>query len=482
MIHFILIISALAPMYKPLMLVCGFHEFVEVPEEKELSMELTMENSGDSEKTSNSLNKNGSDVNEEESDKEKISEAELKKLKEKGWGDLVERLKEVEELKGKATNKFENIIKDGSTADKYIYRERNYEDIMVKDVFPTLETIDKPFSELVKLAPTELEKFLERNEIIQKYRKNLFEAEEPLKTEIVKNLDEKKSKKILNIKKEDREKYFDKSLTFKKEEQLSDFIEKFLGFDPDKGDLPMMFRDLYYKNLQRLAYNFSADSTYFTIDYFQENLNKEDYLKNSMKMLSDLKGTKTASEILFSLENIYEIQSNAIQQYFSNQNLFEDKSKEKELRKETIKQVLKRYKPLLKEKNLNTYEDVWTIYSKKKEEIIDYLIKTTPENYRISDAYFEKGRILWDRGIRKSDPKNLDEAIKTWNKISSTTNTGDFLNEKTFKQIEIELKKNPNGLEKITEMQISQILNMRLFDTLNEKKIREDKILWKKVK
>lgn len=463
------------------MLICGYDELVEIPEEKELSFEFSLDNSGEADKSSKSLSSSGNEGDEKESEKEKVSEAELNKLKEKGWGDLVDRLKEVDELKGKASNKFDNVIKDGNTADKYIYRERNYEDIMVKEVFPTLETIDKSFSELVKQAPKELEKFLERNEIIQKYRKNLFEAEEPLKTEITKNIDEKKAKKILDMKKEERDNYFDKTLPLKKEEQLSDFMEKFLGFDPDKGDLPMMFRDLYYKNLQRLAYNFSPDSTYFTIDYFQENLNKEDYLKNSMKMLSDLKGTKTATEILFSLENIYEIQSNAIQQYFSNQNLFEDKSKEKELRKETIKQVLKRYKPLLKEKKLNTYEDVWTIYNKKKEEIIDYLIKTTPENYRLSDAYFEKGRILWERGLRKSDPKTLEEAIKTWNKISTQSNSGEFLNEKTFKSIQDELKRNPN-LEKITEMQISQILNMRLFETLNEKKLREDKLLWKKAK
>lgn len=478
MIHLSIFILGIAPIYKPLLLICGFDEIVEVPEEKEISFEFSMDSSSESNETS----KAGIKSTDEEKETEKVSEKELDKLKEKGWGDLVDRLKEVEELKGKASNKFDNIIKDGSTSDKYIYRERNYEDIMVKDVFPTLDTIEKPFSELVKNAPNDLEKFLERNEIIEKYRKNSFEAEEPIKTEIVKNISDKKSKKILEMKKEEREKYFDKTLPLKKEEQLSGFIEKFLGFDPNKGDLPFMFRDLYYKNLQRLAYNFSSDSTYFTIDYFQENLNKEDYLKNSMNMLSELKGTKTASEILFSLENIYEIQSNAIQQYFMNQNLFDEKSKDKELRKETIKQVLKRYKPVLDSKKLKNYDDVWTIYSKKKEEIIDYLIKTTPENYRISDAYFEKGRILWERGTRKSDPKILSEAIKYWNKIPSEKNSGDFLNEKAYMQIQTELKKNLNQLERITEMQISQILSMRLFEALNEKKLREDKLLWKKVK
>lgn len=39
-----------------------------------------------------------------------------------------------------------------------------------------------------------------------------------------------------------------------------------------------------------------------------------------MNLLSELKGTKTATEILFTLENIYEIQSNAIGQFFINEN------------------------------------------------------------------------------------------------------------------------------------------------------------------
>jgi hypothetical protein len=60
-----------------------------------------------------------------------------------------------------------------------------------------------------------------------------------------------------------------------------------------------MFRDLYYKNLQRLAYTFSPDSTYFSIDYLQENLNKEDYLREfNESSFAELKGTKTATEIL----------------------------------------------------------------------------------------------------------------------------------------------------------------------------------------
>jgi hypothetical protein len=67
-----------------------------------------------------------------------------------------------------------------------------------------------------------------------------------------------------------------------------------------------------------LAYGFSNDTTYFTADYFEENLNKEDYLRNSMALASKYKGKKTSTEILFSILDIYEIQQRAIEEYYKN--------------------------------------------------------------------------------------------------------------------------------------------------------------------
>ena len=71
----------------------------------------------------------------------------------------------------------------------------------------------------------------------------------------------------------------------------------------------MAIRELYYQNLQRLAYVFSPDPTYFMLDYFQENLNKEDFLKNSLYLVSKNLGSKAATEMLLLLKTFMRFSS-----------------------------------------------------------------------------------------------------------------------------------------------------------------------------
>jgi len=271
-------------------------------------------------------------------------------------------------------------------------------------------------------------------------------------------------------------------LTLPKEEQLSDFIERYLGYDPDNGDLPLMFRELYYKNLQRLAYTFSSDSSYFSIDYLQENLNKEDYLKNAMNLVSELKGTKTATEILFTLENIYEIQGNALQHFFISQENLKNLTPEQKklIRFETLRQFVNRYAPVIKDKKFNNHQDALALYFKKKLEIMDYILTTTPNHYRKSDALFEKGRIYWDLGMRTNNIKERKEAVKVWSQIDVTPNTGDFLNKDFFAQISpfIQEWKVSNSAQ--SQLQIDSLLAGRLIPSLMDKKKREEQLLWKK--
>jgi hypothetical protein len=201
-----------------------------------------------------------------------------------------------------------------------------------------------------------------------------------------------------------------------------------------------------------------------------------------MNLLSELKGTKTATEILFTLENIYEIQSNAIAQYFINEENYKNLSPEqkKQIRVETLRQTVSRYAPILKEKKINTHEDALKLYHKKKLEIMDYLLSTTPNNYRRSDALFEKGRILWDRGLKTASVKEKKEAVQIWGQIGSSPNTGDFLNNEIFQQMLPSIKEWKNTSSTQAEMQINTFLSVRLSPGLNEKKQREDKLLWKR--
>jgi hypothetical protein len=112
---------------------------------------------------------------------------------------------------------------------------------------------------------------------------------------------------------------------------------------------------------------------------------------------------------------------------------------------------------------------------------MDYAIKTSPDNYRVADAMFEKGRILFERGIRQNDSKIISNAISVWSKIGSQISTGDFMNKKIHEQIQKDLEKN-GQMTKTLEMQINSSLQMRLFEHLTEKRIREDRLLWKNLK
>jgi hypothetical protein len=201
-----------------------------------------------------------------------------------------------------------------------------------------------------------------------------------------------------------------------------------------------------------------------------------------MNLLSELQGTRTATEILFTIENIYDIQSRAIEQYFINEKKYQGSTPEqkKQIRVETLRQIVERYAPILKDKNIKTHEDALKLYHRKKLEIMDYLLASTPENYRRSDAIFEKGRILWERGIRTGSNKEKKEAVQLWSQITSFPNSGDFLNNESFQQIRPLIQEWKSNYSAQSEMQINSFLSMRLSPSLTEKKLREDRLLWKK--
>ncbi|WCL50351.1 hypothetical protein [Leptospira sp. GIMC2001] len=404
------------------------------------------------------------------------------------WKDLVEKLEESSNLRKNFKNSYDNIVKDGSVPDSYIYRNREYEDITVKEVFPTIHNIDKPFEEEIRQAPADLVTHQERNKIIDLYRNKTDEGD--VIQINVESDGEKTNKSVLEMPKQDRMTYLDQSITKKKEIQMKEFISRFMNYDPDKGDLPNFVRDLYYENLQRLAYPFSSDPTYFSIDYFQENLNKEDFLKHSLALYSEFQENKVGTEILFTLENIYDIQSRALAEYFKNAALLSSLSPEqkKQLRVEVIRRVLEKYKPILKEKNIKSMEDVNRLYTQKKLEIMDTILKNTPDNYRRSDAVFEKGRIHWEYSQTLPPEKRIDHqnaAIQLWKSLRlGQSNSGDFLNSTALEDVMGVLNSSSvNALGMIdfnSQNHISFILRNRISKQLNEKKIREDKLLWKK--
>ena len=386
---------------------------------------------------------------------------------------------------------FEDILPGESAKKSYIYRKRQYQDIVVREVLPTLYTIDQPFKNIIKDATEDLKKHNQRNHVIEDFRtwQKGIDPKEFKKVELIYGYTQE-GKTPLRLSKKERMKYLDKTLKSDKELQLKDFIRKYFHHDPNEGDLAETVRDLYYENLQRLAYQFSSDQTYFMLDYFQENLNKEDFLKNSLAQVAKLKGSRVATELLFTIENIYDIQGRAVRLLFKFIHLYPGIPKEKKnrLRTETLRRTMKRYKPLLSKKKILDENMAFNIYAKKRLEIIDYLIEQTPRSYRLKDALFERGKIYWEMARNDfGNSQNLRSAIQAWSKIADVKgDSGDFLNEEAYQQVRVLLDKlyvrspeqDTPSLNYGAIVSVNNALNSHLNEQLTRKRKREDRLLW----
>lgn len=402
------------------------------------------------------------------------------------WKEQLDRTEEGEELAenyGAKTDEKSTFAPH--VPEEYRNRKRDYRNIIAKDIFPTLNTIEKPFRDEIKNAPQELEKMQERNEIIENYRLWREGKAIPYKKRmrVTLNTPRAGTQGALSFDENARRKYFDETLAEPKEQQLDRFLRDFGNYDPNEGDLPRAMRDLYFENLQRVASSFSPDMTYLAIDYYHEALNKEEFLRKALDVVSKKKGTKYATEILFAIENIYEIQGRALKLLFEVKKHIEGLSpQEKEnIRVKTLEKVVARYIPLAAKKGIRNERDALQHYYLKRTEVLDYLLENTPEGYRSKDATFAKGKVFWESA--HSDPTNpgavqqIERAIQLWSSIDSLADSGDFVSAEAHAAMKDALAKfrGPGSPE---YAQIRTALDRELHKIMQKKTERENRILW----
>lgn len=412
------------------------------------------------------------------------------------WGDLLDRLEKTAGLLQGYPEIYEDLHADGKVSDAYIYRDRRHEDIVVKEVFPTLQDIDKPFKEILTAAPKTLQHYLERNEVIENYR--LWDNGKQPQPDLQVQISTPKgapSKGPLHFPKPQRSDYFDTALPQGKETQLANFLREFSAYDPNEGDLPIATRELYYDNLQRLAYSFSADPSYLFLDYYLENLNKEDFLNNSLYQASQLVGSKTQTELLFAVQDIYNIQQRAWNYYFNFERTYKQLPADKKtrLRNETLNRVTERYKPMLKAKKIESYNDIVELYTKKRLEILDYIIEKTPQGYRRDDARFERAAVQWTYGNDNNDEASREHAVAAWLALltqkqpqkgrapRNDSNDNEHLTTAVLQQLEPFLRtyqQTPPASRPPVQNQIQQRLLLQNQDRLTAKREREERLLW----
>ena len=400
------------------------------------------------------------------------------------WKEQLDRTEEGEELNDNFGSKDDDSSPiNKSVPEEYRKRKRDYRNIIAKDIFPTLKTIEKPFREEIKEAPQELEKMLDRNEVIENYRlwREGKAIPDKKRTKVALKTPRAGTAGALAFDESARRKYFDETLSEPKDQQLDRFLKDYGNFDPNEGDLPRAIRDLYYENLQRVASSFHPDMTYLAIDYFHEALNKEEFLRKALDAVSKKKGTKYATEILFAIENIYEIQGRALKLLYEvKRHIAALPAKEKNnIRVQTLEKVIQRYIPLAEKKGIRNERDALQHYFLKRTEVLDYLLENTPGGYRTKDATFAKAKVFWE----SSDPmnpaswQNAKRAVDLWRSIDQLSDAGDFVASEAHTAMRDALQKFKTFLSPETT-QIRLALDKETFKIMQKKTERENRLLW----
>jgi hypothetical protein len=402
------------------------------------------------------------------------------------WKEQLERTEEGEALNDAWSDKDDKDKSiNQSVPEEYRKRKRDYRNIIAKDIFPTLHNIEKPFRDEIKEAPQELERMHERNEVIENYRlwREGKAIPDKKRNKVRVNRTEQGSLGSLSFDTAARRKYFDETLSVSNEQQLDRFLKDYGEYDPNEGDLPRAMRDLYYENLQRVASSFHPDMTYLAIDYYHEALNKEEFLRKALNIASKKKGTKYATEVLFAVENIYEIQGRALDLLYKvKQHIDTVPPKGREnIRVQTLEKLIKRYLPLAEKKGIRNGRDAQQHYFLKRTEILDYIMENTPGGYRAKDATFAKARVFWDSAhLDAMNPaawKNANRAVEIWRSIDALSDNGDFVNEELYKGMREPIAKF-RSFNSAEANQLRSIIGQGDARLMQKKIERENRLLW----
>jgi len=236
---------------------------------------------------------------------------------------------------------------------------------------------------------------------------------------------------------------------FPEDRQLSFFAERYLAaFDPNRGDLPYLTRELIRNNLCSIVINYSRLSGAFGFIeqiFFSRPLD----LTFHGYCLANPE-TRTGAEFLFALASHYNFEKRAIQylynaypearmvlrQPFPEPDLFN-----KKLKAYIIKEIHEELTTSLRGSGIPTLEDVLAEYSLAEKRIYDRIIGADgPDKNR---GLYAQGSLYWEDKI-------YDQAVEVWNRIDSSFSF------ETFRKIKSVLTRAESQKQKIA--QINDIL------------------------
>jgi hypothetical protein len=391
----------------------------------------------------------------------------------KKWEPLLKRFRAHETLEKDFT---EDSFPTGNIADdvpqKYVRRKRLYGELLTRELFPTLDIIDKPFVKVLKAAPRLYGEYTDK-----KYAWSRFRAwrhgqqylKEPHSVALMK-LNRKKTsyKGVLVFPPEERARYFDKTMPAPKEVQLKNFIDRYAAYDHNVGDLPAALRELYLKNIQRIVFDVNPQNPAFiAIDFFNEALSKEDLFFTALKLLEKFDGSRFHTELLFVLENLFYTQQLGLHWYFKTARQTADSA---DIRSETLRRLHAYYDPKLKSKKITNYDQALHLFTQRRLEICELIVRSSLHDYGAEDARFLQGLIYWQR------ESSREKALQIWRNLSFKANDRDSVYAKLQQTIQKAIAEHPDIPGLLAK--IDAIIQDFDEELLAKKIAREKRLLW----
>ncbi len=294
----------------------------------------------------------------------------------------------------------------------YIYRKREYSKILNTNLFPTLPLVEKTLPEA-----------------IDDYTQNLSKIENELEREV---------KKIYFS---NNEEFFDTIYKLDKDDQVIIFHNQLVKPSGlSNFELAEALSRLYRENLTRLLYTYSDNPIVLASDYLEAQTNKDSLIRYFFFIIHNFPNTEMSIEALQILDNLFEIQLNALNALFDplNEETCEAQ-KYTSMEKPLERMVCAAYTYL---KTDYDKEKTKLKYDLFRESILDYALTNNKSKYRINDIRFKMMMLLLSR------EKN-EKALENFYLITPENNYGKFLFKEKYYAVKKILQENQAYLKSL---------------------------------
>jgi hypothetical protein len=201
-------------------------------------------------------------------------------------------------------------------------------------------------------------------------------------------------------------------------QQILDLVQR---FDPQQGDLPVLLRRYANDNLLQ-PFNASHNPEPRVWGLLSVAADHFDFVQFITTFVQRVPSSKVTTELLFLLDKLIQANLQAALTLFRLDTVHGiEWTKSVSLKGVEILVALQRHhERALGNRGLWDESALARRYDEVRISILEHVIRTTPQDYRVNDARFLKGDIWWQQGRRT-------EAVEVWREITPDANDEYFI-------------------------------------------------------